>query len=276
MTLQVEILKPAVGARVHLDRAMIGDPAVSQELLALLEKHTVLAFPQIHLTNDEQLALTDALGERVNIAARVPGRADAAPVYEVTLNEGAAIEREYVLGTFFWHMDGLTVDGAPPKASVLSARQLAVKGGQTEFASTKASYEALPDEEKAELEGLRVKHTVTASLREVCGPDHVDEVRRAMMREHPLVWARSDGSRSLVIGSTADEVVGLSRAEGRALLARLLDWTAQPAFSYRHHWQEGDCVIWDNPSALHRVIPYAIDSGRRMHRTGIAGVEVAA
>ena len=113
-----------------------------------------------------------------------------------------------------------------------------------------------------------MKHTVTASLREVCSPDDIDDIRRKMLREHPLVWTRGDGTKALIIGSTADEVVGMSRAEGRALLARLLDWAAQPAFTYRHHWQEGDCVIWDNPSALHRVIPYALDSGRRMHRTG--------
>lgn len=276
MTLQVEVLKPAIGAKVHLDRAAIGDPAVSQELLALLEKHTVLVLPQIGLTDAEQLALTDALGERVNVEAKVPGRADAAAVYEVTLNEGAAIEREYVFGTFFWHMDGLTVDVPPPKASLLSARQLAAKGGQTEFASTKAAYAALSDEEKADLEGLRVVHTVTASVREVCGPEGIDEARRALRHEHPMVWTRRDGTKSLIIGSTADQISGMNQAEARALLARLLDWTAQPAFSYRHEWQEGDCVIWDNPSALHRVVPYAVDSGRRMHRTGIAGVETLA
>lgn len=276
MTLQVEVLKPAIGAKVHLDRAAIGDPAVSQELLALLEKHTVLVLPQIGLTDAEQLALTDALGERVNVEAKVPGRADAAAVYEVTLNEGAAIEREYVFGTFFWHMDGLTVDVPPPKASLLSARQLAAKGGQTEFASTKAAYAALSDAEKADLEGLRVVHTVTASVREVCGPEGIDEARRALRHEHPMVWTRRDGTKSLIIGSTADQIPGMNQAEARALLARLLDWTAQPAFSYRHEWQEGDCVIWDNPSALHRVVPYAVDSGRRMHRTGIAGVETSA
>ena len=273
MALEVEVLKPAVGARVHLTRADIGDPEVSRQLLALLEQHTVLVFPEIGLSNEEQLALTDALGERINITAQVPGRANADPVYEVTLNEGAAIEKEYVLGTFFWHMDGLTVDVAPPKATVLSARQLAPKGGQTEFASTKAAYVALPDEEKAELDGLRVVHTVTASLREVCPAEEVDEARRSLRHEHPLVYSRRDGTRSLIIGSTADQVVGMSQAEGRALLARLLDWAAQPAFSYRHQWSEGDCVIWDNTAALHRVVPYAASSGRRMHRTVIAGVE---
>ena len=276
MSIEVEVLKPAIGARVHLDRSMIGDPAVSQQLLTLLERHTVLVFPRIGLTDEEQLALTDALGERINVAANVPGRGDAAPVYKVTLDKGASIEPEYVLGTFFWHMDGLTINVPPPKASVLSARRLAPKGGQTEFASTRAAYAALPDDEKAELEGLRVVHTVTASVREVCPPEALDETRRAMRHEHPLVWTRANGEKSLVIGSTADQVVGLSQAEGRALLARLLDGTAQPDFSYRHQWEEGDCVVWDNTSALHRVIPYAVDSGRMMHRTGIAGVEAVA
>lgn len=273
MSLDVEILKPAIGARVHLDRAKIGDPDTSQKLLALLEQHTVLVFPRIGLTDEEQLALTDALGERVNIAAQIAGRSDAAEVYQVTLNKGASIEPEYVLGTFFWHMDGLTVDVPPPKATVLSARRLAPKGGETEFASTKAAYEALPPEEKAELEGLRVLHTVTASLREVVPAEAVDEARRALRHEHPLIWTRGNGTKSLIIGSTADQVIGMSQAEGRALLARLLDWTAQPAFSYRHKWEDGDCVVWDNTCALHRVIPYAPDSGRMMHRTAIAGIE---
>jgi alpha-ketoglutarate-dependent taurine dioxygenase len=276
MSLKAEILKPAIGVKVNLERSQVGDPDVSQELLALLERHTVLVFPRIGLSDDEQLALTDALGDRVNISALVPGRADSAAVYQVTLNEGANIEREYVLGTFFWHMDGLTVDTAPPRATVLSARRLSPKGGDTEFASTRAAYEALPADEKAEIEGLRVLHTVTASVREVAPPEALDEARRSMSHEHPLVWTRSNGVKSLVIGSTADQVAGMSQAEGRALLARLLDWTAQPAFSYRHKWEEGDCVIWDNTCALHRVVPYAQDSGRMMHRTTIAGVEAVA
>jgi alpha-ketoglutarate-dependent taurine dioxygenase len=276
MGLNFEVIKPAIGARIFLDRSDIGNPEVSQELLTLLERHTVLVFPKISVTDDEQLAFTDGLGARVNIHARVPGRADAAAVYQVTLNEDADIEPEYVLGTFFWHMDGLTVDVPPPKASVLSARRLAPKGGQTEFASTRAAYAALPPDEKAELEGIRVIHTVTASVREVCPPEDLDEARREMWHEHPLVWTRSNGTKSLIIGSTADKVIGMSMAEGRALLARLLDWTAQPDFTYRHNWEEGDLVVWDNTCALHRVVPYAVDSGRMMHRTTIAGVEAVA
>lgn len=273
MSLKIEVLKPSISAKVFLDRSQIGNASVSQELLGLLEQHTVLVFPKIGLTDAEQLALTDSLGERVNIAAQVPGRRDAAAVYQVTLNEGANTEPEYVWGTFFWHMDGLTVDVPPPKATVLSARRVAPKGGQTEFASTRAAYEALPEDDKAELKNVRVVHTVTAAVREVAPAEALDPARRSMRREHPLIWTRANGKKSLIVGYTGDEVVGMEHAEGRALLARLLEWTAQPAFTYRHHWQEGDCVIWDNTCALHRVIPYARDSGRMMHRTTIAGVE---
>jgi alpha-ketoglutarate-dependent taurine dioxygenase len=273
MNLDVEILKSAIGAKVRLDKSKIGDPETSRALLQLLDRHTVIVFPKIKLTDDEQLLLTDALGGAANVSARIPGRENSAPVYQVTLDKDAGIEPEYVLGTFFWHMDGLTVDTPPPKLTILSARKLAPKGGQTEFASTRAAYENLPDDEKHELEGVRVLHTVTASVREVAPAEALDPIRRQLRHEHPLVWKRGNGRKSMLIGSTGDQVIGRSQAEGRALLARLLDWTAQPAFSYRHYWSEGDCVIWDNTCALHRVIPYAEDSGRMMHRTVVAGVE---
>jgi alpha-ketoglutarate-dependent taurine dioxygenase len=65
----------------------------------------------------------------------------------------------------------------------------------------------------------------------------------------------------------------MSLPEGRALLVRLQEWAAQPAFSYRHPWKIGDFVIWDNCGCMHRVVPYDAKSGRMMHRTSIAGEE---
>jgi alpha-ketoglutarate-dependent taurine dioxygenase len=65
----------------------------------------------------------------------------------------------------------------------------------------------------------------------------------------------------------------MSRAESRSLIVRLNEWAGQPAYSYRHDWDEGDLVVWDNTSSMHRVIPYPEDSGRKMHRTSVAGVE---
>jgi len=276
MKIAVENIKPNIGSIVRVDRAALLDDEVAQRCLELLDERGVLLFPRIGLNDKEQLAFTDKLGDRVNFTNRVPGGDKSTEgVYTITLDPKINTEPEYVLGTYFWHMDGMTSPIPPPKASVLSARRVAPKGGQTEFASTFAAYQALPEEDKAEIANLRVVHTVTAAVREVATPESLDAHRRQMRHERPLVWTRKSGRKSMLIGYTADEVVGRSHAEGRALLARLLEWTAQQEFTYRHHWSEGDLVVWDNCGALHRVIPYAVDSGRSMQRTSVAGVEAA-
>lgn len=81
------------------------------------------------------------------------------------------------------------------------------------------------------------------------------------------------GRKSLLLGATADYVIGLPVEESRALLARLRDWATQPQYIYRHEWQRGDLLIWDNTGTMHRALPYAVDSGRLMHRTVLAGEE---
>ena len=78
---------------------------------------------------------------------------------------------------------------------------------------------------------------------------------------------------SMLLGTTADRIEGMPIPEGRALLIRLTEWCCQPDFSLRHDWQEGDFVIWENTSALHRAIPYDPDCGRMMHRTKLKGLE---
>ena len=90
---------------------------------------------------------------------------------------------------------------------------------------------------------------------------------------HPLVWTQASGRKSLVLGTHADEVVGMSLPEGRSLLARLTEWCAQKEFTYSHEWQPGDFVIWNNCGVMHRVVPYDEASGRMMHRTTIMGAE---
>jgi alpha-ketoglutarate-dependent taurine dioxygenase len=274
MSIAATNIKPHIGAIVEVDRhALLGDQVIAQ-VLDLLEKRGVLVFPRIGLTDAEQLAFTDRLGTRVNFLGALPGT--DSDVYKITLDRERNPQPEYVQATFFWHMDGLTADVIPPKASVLSGRRVATRGGQTEFANTYAAYESLPEAEKADIQGLRVVHSLFTSMKQVVdSPTQEDLARwsRAPVKEHPLVWTHRSGRKSLVLSTTADHVVGMPRPDGRALLARLLEWTAQPDFYYRHQWQVGDLVIWDNCGTLHRVIPYDRDSGRLMHRTSIAGTE---
>lgn len=265
-------VKPLIGSIVVADRADYFDPDVVRQCLEQLEDRAVLVLPGVHFTDAEQLIFTDLLGGRLNLTSSATTNAKD-DVYQVTLDKKINHAPEYVLGTFFWHMDGMPVDVDPPRATLLSVRMMAPVGGQTEFASTFAAYDQMPEAQRAEIEELRIIHTVASSLRPIA--DAIPEGDRSKLaigvpKERPLVMTHKNGRKSLIVGSTADTVVGMELAYGRALITRLTEWATQPDFVYQHHWQEGDFVIWSNTGALHRVVPYARDSGRMMHRTSIA------
>lgn len=279
MRIRTEPIKKHIGEIVHADRSLLSEEGVARQCLELVEERCVLVWPRIGLTDEEQLTFSDRLGGhgkryRKDAAGNFT---EVGNVFNVTLDQKINDRQEYVLGTFFWHLDDMTSDYPPPKATLLTARHLSPRGGQTEFANTFAAYENLPAVEKAEIGELRAVHSLSASLRGVF--DYLSKEERdcvdgqAVVKEHPIVWNQRSGRKSLVIGTTTDRVVGMPLAEGRALLERLLQWTVQPDFVYRHEWHEGDLVIWNNCGTLHRVIPYDRNSGRSMHRTTVAGVE---
>jgi alpha-ketoglutarate-dependent taurine dioxygenase len=278
-TARIERIKPHIGGLVQVSKEHLLDANTIAAVREALEDRGVLVFPRMNLTDSEQLAFTDKLGTRLNYNRKAPGSgaADEEDVYAITLDKKINFQPEYVLGTFFWHIDGVTINQPLPKATLLTARKLAPHGGQTEFASTYAAYENLPEEDKRAIADLKVIHKVEAALRPVF--DQVSEEDLARWRGmsevmvHPLVWTHGSGRKSLVIGTQADRVADLPIPHGRSLLVRLQEWAAQPDFSYRHEWQEGDLVIWDNCGCMHRVVPYDENSGRRMHRTTIMGEE---
>ena len=250
--------------------ALLHDPALAAQCLAWLEAHGVLVFREIHVDDEVQVAFARRLGEPETFAA------NAIPeVFVVSLDPAKSRSADYLRGTFDWHIDGMTED-IPIMATMLSARAIAADGGETEFASTYAAYDALGDDEKARADALRVVHTFEAANRLVW-PDPTEEQlavwQRRAPKEHPLVWRHRDGRRSLVLGATTDHVVGMDPVEGRALLDDLLDRSTTPERVYRHDWSVGDLVIWDNRGVLHRALPYSRDSSRHMHRTTIKGDE---
>jgi alpha-ketoglutarate-dependent taurine dioxygenase len=277
----IEKIKPHIGGIVHVDKAHLCDDETVQACKDALEDCGVLVFPQAHLTNAEQLAFTDKFGQRVKFTGTVPGGENASDeedeLYKITLDKEFNSEPEYVLGTWFWHIDGVTIDQPLPKATLLSARKLSPTGGQTEFASTLAAWDLLPEAEKEAIKDLMVIHRMEASMR----PMYVDMPDERLNRYrtmatvmlHPLVWTQLSGRKSLVLGTHADEIVGQSLPAGRSLLTRLTEWCAQKQFTYSHEWQEGDFVIWNNCGVMHRVVPYDETSGRMMHRTTIMGSE---
>ena len=278
-------LTPRVGAQAVLRRDDVLDPAFRDECLAALERYGVLLFPQIGLSDEEQVAFSKNLGE---VIPQGPKRPDGTQevVFKITLDPRVNPSAEYLKATIDWHIDGLFEDGPPPKATMLSARRLSATGGQTEFCNTYAAYDDLPERERADCESLRVLHSLEASNR-VTNPNPTPE-EQARWREaearreragrigakaHPLVWHHRSGRRSLVLGMSVDHVVGMPEAESRALIEKLTAHATRRENVYRHEWQIGDILIWDNCGVMHRAIPYEADSGRLMHRTVLHGVE---
>ena len=264
--IETTALTPSLGVEVSgIDD--LSDEHVVTRCLEALKWRGVLLIRGLNLDDDAQLALSQRLG-----TVLAPG---GTPIFEVTLDRTRNPAADYLRGTFNWHLDD-TTNAVPAKATMLTARHVAMEGGQTQFASTYAAYEALPEQERKRYDDLRVVHSFEASMRRL-KPDPTERDlaiwRKQPVLETSLVWERRDGRRSMVIGCTAGHIVGMDPDESRQLLDELLDWSTQERFRFTHEWQVGDLVVWDNTGILHRALPYDPGSERSMKRTTIAGEE---
>jgi alpha-ketoglutarate-dependent taurine dioxygenase len=267
-----ERLTATVGARVEGvgSDQLIDDEALPAFTLDALEANGVLVFRGLHLDDATQVAFSRRLGKVEKF-----GQGEYPEIFRVTLDPARNRAAAYLRGTLYWHIDG-TTDDIPIMATMLSAHAVASAGGETEFASTYQAYEDLSDDQKTRFESVRVVHTIEASMRLHTPnptPEQVAVWRQRPAKEHPLVWTHRSGRKSLVIGALADHVVGMDPEEGQALLADLLARATVPERVYRHEWEVGDLVIWDNRGVLHRALPYDPLSPRDMHRTTFAGDE---
>ena len=270
-------ITPEIGLEViGLTGPELVDPARAAECQAAIDAHGVVVYRETHIGDADLLAFTEMLGTVV--VPKMGGLAEHPGVDVISLDPAESELAKYRRSTIFWHLDG-TMDELPQKATFLTALVVADEGGDTEFANTYAAYEALPDEEKEQLAGLQVEHSLAAAQL-MFTPEPTEKQRAAWdevpSRVHPLVWSRRDGRRSLLIGSTAERIVGWPDDESRALLDHLVEWVTQPRFVLRHHWRPGDLVGWDNTGLLHRAIPYEATSHRLLHRTTLVGEEAVA
>jgi alpha-ketoglutarate-dependent taurine dioxygenase len=257
------------------DRFAAADAA--REAQRALDEHGVVIYREAHIDDDELLVFSRRLG---TLVVQPTGEHRHPEIQTITLDPAKtnALLASYRQGNFHWHIDGAT-GAVPQKATLLTARAVDPAGGDTEFANTYAAYAALSKAERSEIADLRVLHTF-ARAQSLANPDATDEQRaqwdRVPSRVHPLVWSRRSGRKSLLLGATADEVVGWPADRGRALLDRLLAWSTQSQFALRHTWRVGDLVVWDNTGMLHRALPFAPSSVRLMHRTTLQGEEEVA
>ncbi len=274
--LATEKLGGTVGAEVTgVDRDRLReDPDLPAMILDSLERAGVLVFRDLHLDPETQVEFCKKIGP---IETQFTKAHPVEGVMRVNLDPSKTGAADYLRGNFGWHIDGCTPHGDeyPPMLTMLTA-QVVAEGADTEFASTYAAYDDLPDEEKAELAKLRVLHKFESAVLPFLDdptPEHLARLRSQPTKVHPLVWTHQSGRRSLVIGTHADHVVDLPNAEGRKLLAELLERATRRDGVYRHKWSPGDTVMWDNRGLLHHITTYDITKPRDMLRTTVLGQE---
>jgi alpha-ketoglutarate-dependent taurine dioxygenase len=266
---EVVPLTPRIGSEIRTDVETLLGGQYAGKIRALLEERGVLAFRELNMSDEQQIAFTKTLGTIAHEYGEGEG------VYKITMDEKENKNAAYLKGAFFWHIDG-TMSDTPILASIMSARRLSAVGGDTDFSNTYAAYDDLSDADKAAYDKLKVVHMFEVSQR-YWRPEptwaEVQAWQEYQPHTLPLVWKHRSGRNSLVLGCTASHVEGMELREGWALLTKLRDWATQPQFVYRHQWKVGDLVIWDNTGTMHRATDYPLDSGRMMHRTKLAGEE---
>ena len=234
-------------------------------------EHALLIFPgQTDLDDERQMAFARQFGDLVPELAAVQitnvlpdGRLREAPDDDMM---------KIIRGNMFWHQDN-TYMPLQAKGAVFSARVVPTEKGETGFADMRAAYDALDQAMKDRIRGLEVVHSLGWSRFQADAPE-LSPVERENMPDtvQPLVRVHpATGRKSLYLSSHARDILGMSEAEGRALLAELTAHATQPEFVYSHHWKDGDLAMWDNRSTMHRATPFREDLYKRdMRRTTTA------
>jgi alpha-ketoglutarate-dependent 2,4-dichlorophenoxyacetate dioxygenase len=280
LAITIRKLTPVFGAEITgVDLTRLDD-ATFEHIEDAFETYSVLVFPQQNLDDDAQIAFSRRFGELEKTQGHIANNFQVKHVSEITNldPDGKLMAPDdprvlYRLGQRNWHSDS-SFKRVPAKASLLHARKLPPDGGDTQFASLRAAYDALPEARKRELEDKVAIHHYAYSRRNggyaltnEAEDKRFPPVPQAMIRANPV-----NGRKALYVGSHASHIRGMPEDDGRALLKELLDFATQDQFTYLHHWNVGDLVMYDNRAALHRARPYKItEHPRILHRTTVMG-----
>ena len=255
----------------------------AQAIDAGMAKYAVLVFRDQKLTDEQQMAFTGNFGRiedaRGGNITKPQDRRLVEGMNDVSnlAKDGSPLPRDsrqrlFNIGNMLWHSDS-SFRVIPAKYSLLSARTVNPRGGNTEFADMRAAYEALDDEMQCEIDQLVCEHSLMYSRGSLGFLDYSDEekvmfkpVLQRLVRQHPV-----NGRKSLYLSSHAGAIVGMPMPEARILLRDLTEHATQSKFVYVHRWKPDDLVIWDNRQTMHRVRRFDESQPRDMRRTTVAG-----
>ena len=283
--LDINRLGKALGAEVtgiKLDE--IDDDTLETLKEALFEHGVICIRGQQGLSPQGQVDFSNRLGtihQHILDQFAFPGHPEILVLSNETDDQGNLIGIKD--GAQYWHSD-TSYEKAPLWISILRAGKLPVKDGKTlgdtMFVSTCAAYEALPDQMKQRIADLKAVHSYTTFTKARQGREKIRGKTTQAQKDrvpdsiHPVVRTHSVNGRKCIYvneGFTLN-VCGMPEDESRALLDELFEHIKKPAFLYRHQWQPGDVLLWDNPQTQHCAIgDYDVPLYRTMYRTAIKG-----
>ena len=175
-------------------------------------------------------------------------------------------------GEVVWHSDH-SFHEKPLSAALLYALEVPPAGGDTHFSNMYLALKTLPRDLRARIEGLTIKNDGSLnSAGERRTNDIITDVREYVGVSHPIIRTHESGFDVLYLGRRPNAYVnGLPVEESEELLDRLWAHATQPAFTWAHHWQVGDLVVWDNRCVMHRRDPFDPQTRRIMHRAQCEG-----
>jgi len=281
MRLPVKKSNAACGAEIVFDLARDIDDPTFREIERAFHDNIVVVFRGQQLSNERHVEFSRRFGE---LEIHIVKKYLLLGFPEILLISNISDQRGEHIGLadagFTWHTD-TSYRRRPSRCSLLYAKEVPHRDGRplgdTAFANTIAAYEVLPEAVKKRLNGLKAIHRYSARRRVADSPrpkltreqlEETPDVAHPIVRTHPYT-----GRKSLYV--TAGECIGIEgmpEDEAVGLIAELDAHCVRPEFLYRHKWQIGDLLLWDNAASMHLAIcDYALPERCLMHRTTVIG-----
>jgi alpha-ketoglutarate-dependent 2,4-dichlorophenoxyacetate dioxygenase len=264
-------LHPRFGAEIHdADLRKVTATEGYSAIRGAFEAHSLLLFRQQRLDDEAHLALGALFGP---IEDRSAGEHGTKPRMDNVTNRRAddSIASENDSHTLnlkanqLWHTDSSFLP-VPALANILAARVLSSRGGETEFASTRAAWHDMPESLKGKVRHAVLRHSLAHSRAKV-SPElaKLERFTKWPDQAWKAIWHNPvNGEDALYIASHAFGVEGLPKAEGLALIDELISFATRPGTVYAHSWQPGDVLIWDERAILHRGQPWPYEEERTL------------
>lgn len=276
MSLHIRQIGPGFGAEVFgIDLSTPSTPSIKEQLNTLLSEHAVLVFRKQTLSPPHFVSAAEIFGDIMDQQLKKYVLPDY-PMVGVNSTDDLPRKngRLQVRGENY-HTDHSN-ERCPPKATTLHALKIPPTGGDTQFVDVRQAYDDLPDTLKETIKSLRSLHVHQSSRspKELTklSPEELAKIPTALQ---PLVIKHPSSSRPALYLNTGrmEGIEKMEPDEAFALIETLYNHAIKPRYEYRHKWQVGDMVIWDNQAVMHQAnADYDPEQKRYLYRLMIKGV----